>query len=64
MSDQNERDARDRILVAAAARSGAVLTELAPGRSCGTCIMCCKAHTIRELNKLAGHRWMLVPDRR
>jgi Fe-S-cluster containining protein len=54
VADQNERDARDRAIIAGAARTGAVLTELAPGRSCGTCIMCCKVYAIRELNKRAG----------
>jgi hypothetical protein len=27
---------------------------LVPGRSCGTCTMCCKVYLIRELNKPAG----------
>ena len=31
---------------------------LVPGRSCGTCTMCCKVYTIRELNKPAG-RWCI-----
>ena len=56
MLDPTERDARDRALMAAAARTDAVLTELVPGRSCGTCIMCCKVYSIRELNKRAGRR--------
>jgi hypothetical protein len=54
VSDQNEREARDRAIIAGAARTGAVLTELAPGRSCGTCLMCCKVYAIGELNKRAG----------
>jgi len=29
---------------------------LVPGRSCGTCSMCCKVPSIKELNKPAG-RW-------
>jgi hypothetical protein len=29
---------------------------LVPGRSCGTCSLCCKVYSIRELNKSAG-RW-------
>src|SRR5258707_4525960 len=29
---------------------------LVPGRSCGTCSMCCKVYSIRELSKPAG-RW-------
>jgi len=62
VSNQSEREARDRALIAAAARSGAVPTELAPGRSCGTCIMCCKVYAIRELNKPAG-RWCVHAER-
>ena len=27
---------------------------LVPGRSCGTCNMCCKVYSIKELNKAAG----------
>jgi hypothetical protein len=60
--NRNERDARDRALKAAAARSGAVLVDLAPGRSCGTCTMCCKVYAIRELNKRAGH-WCVHAER-
>jgi hypothetical protein len=59
VSDQSPRD---RALIAAAARSGAVLTELVPGRSCGTCILCCKVFAIRELNKPAG-RWCVHAER-
>src|SRR3977135_545867 len=54
VADQNEWDARNRALMAAAARTGAFLVDLVPGRSCGTCIMCCKVYAIRELNKRAG----------
>jgi len=60
--DQDERNARDRALRAAAARNGAVLTELVPGRSCGTCTMCCKVYAIRELNKPAG-QWCVHAQR-
>jgi hypothetical protein len=28
---------------------------LVPGRSCGTCSLCCKVYSVRELNKPAGH---------
>jgi hypothetical protein len=62
VSAQSERAARDRALTAAAARSGAVLTELAPGRTCGTCTLCCKIYAIRELNKPAG-RWCVHAER-
>jgi hypothetical protein len=31
---------------------------LVPGRSCGTCSMCCKVYSIRELNKPAG-QWCI-----
>ena len=31
---------------------------LVPGRSCGTCTMCCKVYMIRELNKPAG-QWCI-----
>jgi hypothetical protein len=37
---------------------------LVPGRTCGTCSMCCKVYSINELNKPAG-RWCIhsVPGR-
>jgi hypothetical protein len=59
--DQKERDAFDQALMAAAARTGAVAVEL-PGRSCGTCMMCCQVYSIRELNKPAG-RWCVHAER-
>jgi hypothetical protein len=59
--DQKERDAFDHALKAAAARTGAFPVEL-PGRSCGTCMMCCMVYTIRELNKPAG-RWCVHAGR-
>ncbi len=31
---------------------------LVPGRSCGTCTLCCKVYSIKELNKPAG-RWCI-----
>jgi len=60
--DQCERKASDRALTAAAARNGAVLPELVPGRSCGTCTLCCKVYAIRELNKPPG-RWCVHAER-
>jgi Fe-S-cluster containining protein len=60
--DQNERQAVDHALRAAAARHGAVPVELTTGRSCGTCMMCCKVYTIHELNKPAG-RWCVHAER-
>jgi hypothetical protein len=36
--------------------------KLIPDRSCGTCMMCCKVYTIRELNKPAG-RWCVHAER-
>ena len=43
-------------------RSGAGLADpehaalqLVPGRSCGTCSLCCKLYPVRELSKPAGH---------
>jgi hypothetical protein len=59
---ENERDARDRALHAAAERSGAVLVDVLPGRSCGTCMMCCKVYAIDELNKVMGH-WCAHAER-
>jgi hypothetical protein len=32
--------------------------DLVPGRSCGTCSMCCKVYSIKELSKPAG-RWCI-----
>jgi Fe-S-cluster containining protein len=54
--NESEREATNRALTAAAARHGAVPIERAPGRSCGTCMLCCKVYTIDVLNKPAG-RW-------
>jgi hypothetical protein len=37
-------------------RGGDAEPALVPGRSCGTCNLCCKVYSIKELNKPAG-RW-------
>jgi hypothetical protein len=54
VADDTETGARSRTMAREAARAGAVPVELVPGRTCGTCMMCCKLYALAELKKRAG----------
>jgi hypothetical protein len=62
VADHNDPNANERALRSEAARGGFEFGKLIPDRSCGTCMMCCKVYTIRELNKPAG-RWCVHAER-
>ena len=62
MADHNDPDANDLALWTEATRGGFEFGKLIPDRGCGTCMMCCKVYTIRELNKPAG-RWCVHAER-